>query len=222
MKTYLGFEDIPAYNFYKITETSDVRWFLKKFRNNRDLVISEEESIQLAERYKEVYDARIKYTNDVKSIEYYRKLNEVSDLETKLFRLTTAFDSLIDIPFHNKLFKEYLNYFKDSENFSYTKDVETEEEALEYVNWLGSQIKGFKTKVAVKKSNYSDILKPVNVNEKNANFDIVKEKIILQESLSIMIDVYKCPLIEWCAMIIRAETKAEDSKRQIDNIKNKR
>ena len=80
--TYFGFEDLPVYNFYKISETADIRWFYKSFRGDRGIKVSDEDSIELLDRYKETYDERVKYTNDVKSIEYYRKLTEVSNLET--------------------------------------------------------------------------------------------------------------------------------------------
>jgi hypothetical protein len=221
-KTYLSFEDLPVYNFYKIVETSDMRWFYKKFRGEKDTEIDEEQINELSSRYKEIYNERVKYTNDTKSIEYYRKLNELSDLETKLFRITSAFDILIDMKIDSDLFKEYVTYFKEDEGFGYSKDVNDEKTALEYIEWLRREIKGFKTKVAVRKSNYADILKPVDINSKNANFDIVKEKILLQESLLVNIDIYKCPLIEWCAMIMRAEEKAIQSKKELDKIKNKR
>ena len=73
LKTYLGFEDIPVYNFYKIAETGDMRWFYKKFRSNKNIEVSEEDFITLSEKYKSTFSDRIEYTNDVKSIEYYRK-----------------------------------------------------------------------------------------------------------------------------------------------------
>jgi len=222
MKTYLGFEDIPAYNFYKIAETSDMRWFIKKYRIDRTLGISKEEEIKLVSRYKEIYDERIKYTNDVKSIEYYRKLNEISDLETKMFRLVSAFNCLIDIKFNSTLFKEFVSYFSNDEGLLYSEAISNKEESLNYVNWLSIQIGGIKTKLAVKKSNYSDVLKVIDNTPKKVNFDIIREKVILQESLGLMINIYTCPLIEWCAMIIRAEEKSTDSKKQLDKIKNKR
>ena len=221
-KTYLNFEDLPVYNFYKIVETSDMRWFYKKFRSEKDIVISEDEVFELANRYKDIYDERVKYTNDVKSLEYYRKLNELSDLETKLFRITSAFDVLIDMKVDSSLFFEYVTYFNEDEGFIYSKEIEDEETALNYIEWLRIKIKGFRTKVSVKKSNYADILKPADINSKNANFDIVKEKILLQESLVLSIDIYTCPLIEWCAMIMRAEEKSIQAKKDLDKIKNKR
>ena len=221
-KIYLNFEDLPVYNFYKIVETSDMRWFYEKFRNDKDFIISEDESLELITRYTDIYDERVKYTNDTKSLEYYRKLNEMSDLETKLFRITSAFDILIDMKVDSDLFSEYVTYFNEDEGFVYSKEVKDKETALEYIEWLRRKIKGFRTKVKVKKSNYADILKPADINSKNANFDIVKEKILLQESLVLSIDIYTCPLIEWCAMIIRSEEKSIQAKKDLDKIKNKR
>ncbi len=221
-KIYLNFEDLPVYNFYKIVETSDMRWFYEKFRSDKDFIIPEKEVGELATRYKEIYDERIKYTNDTKSLEYYRKLNEMSDLETKLFRITSAFDILIDMKVDSDLFSEYVIYFNEDEGFVYSKEIENKETALEYIEWLRREIKGFRTRVKVKKSNYADILKPADINSKNANFDIVKEKILLQESLVLSIDIYTCPLIEWCAMIMRAEEKSIQAKKDLDKIKNKR
>ena len=221
-KIYLNFEDLPVYNFYKIVETSDMRWFYEKFRSDKDFTLSDDELLELAIRYKDIYDERIKYTNDTKSSEYYRKLNEMSDLETKLFRITSAFDILIDIKVDSDLFSEYVIYFNEDEGFAYSKEVKDEETALEYIEWLRRKIKGFRTKVKVTKSNYADILKPADINSKNANFDIVKEKILLQESLVLSIDIYTCPLIEWCAMIIRSEEKSIQAKKDLDKIKNKR
>ena len=221
-KIYLSFEDLPVYNFYKIVETSDMRWFYEKFRSDKDFTLSEDELLKLATRYKNIYDERIKYTNDTKSLEYYRKLNELSDLETKLFRITSAFDILIDMKVDSDLFSEYVIYFNEDEGFVYSKEIENKETALEYIEWLRREIKGFRTRVKVKKSNYADILKPADINSKNANFDIVKEKILLQESLVLSIDIYTCPLIEWCAMIMRAEEKSIQAKKDLDKIKNKR
>ena len=221
-KIYLSFEDLPVYNFYKIVETSDMRWFYEKFRNDKDFTLSEDELVELVTRYTDIYDERVKYTNDTKSLEYYRKLNELSDLETKLFRITSAFDILIDIKVDSDLFSEYVIYFNEDEGFVYSKEIENKETALEYIEWLRREIKGFRTRVKVKKSNYADILKPADINSKNANFDIVKEKILLQESLVLSIDIYTCPLIEWCAMIIRSEEKSIQAKKDLDKIKNKR
>lgn len=223
MKKYLGFEDIPVYNFYKLAETSDMRWFYKKFRTDKSIVINEAETSELLELYKEIYNDRVKYTNDIKTAEYYRKLNEVSSLETKLYRLTTAFNALLDIPFENNLFKDYVTYFKEDEGYSYQNEITSKEERLKYISWLQRKVKAFKTKVNVKKANYADVLKPIEVTNENAKFDVIKEKLLLQESLGgISIDVYKCPLIEWCAMIMRAEQKSEDAKKQIDKLKQKR
>ena len=206
LKTYLGFEDIPVYNFYKIAETGDMRWFYKKFRSNKDIEVSEEDFITLSEKYKSTFSDRIEYTNDVKSIEYYRKLEEISNLEIKLFRMTSAFNVLTKIELDNKFFKEYVEYFADYEFYIFEKEINTEEIRIEYLEWLQIKIKGFGTKVKVRK----------------AKFDIVKEKILLQEALSLSIDIYTCPLIEWCAMIIRAEEKAVQAKKEVDKIKNKR
>jgi len=222
MKEYLGFEDIPVFNFYKIVETSDVRWFYKKFRFDKDITAEGEVKSELLERYKEVYNDRVKYTNDIKTGEYYRKLNELSDLETKLFRITSSFDVLVEINFDNELFNEYVEYFSEDEGYVFVKKITSKEIRLEYLVWLRKRIKGFKTKTAVKKANYADILKPAEINSKNAKFDPIKEKILLQESLGVTIDIYKCPLIEWCAMIIRAEEKSKEAKEQVEKIKRKR
>jgi hypothetical protein len=221
-KIYLSFEDLPVYNFYKIVETSDMRWFYEKFRSDKDFILSDNEVIKLAIRYKGIYDERVKYTNDTKSAEYYRKLNEMSDLETKLFRITSSFDILIDMKFDCNLFQKYVTYLNEDEGFVYSKEIDNEETALDYMKWLSTKIKGFRTRVKVMKSNYADILKPADINSKNANFDIVKEKILLQESLVLSINIYTCPLIEWCAMIIRSEEKSIQAKKDLDKIKNKR
>lgn len=222
LKTYLGFEDIPVYNFYKIAETGDMRWFYKKFRSNKDIEVSENDFITLSEKYKSTFSDRIEYTNDVKSIEYYRKLEEISNLEIKLFRMTSAFNVLTKIELDNKFFKEYVEYFADYEFYTFEKEINTEKLKEEYFKWLQIKIKGFKTKVNVRKALYKDILEPEKVTKENAKFDIVKEKILLQEALSLSIDIYTCPLIEWCAMIIRAEEKAVQAKKEVDKIKNKR
>jgi len=221
-KSFIGFEDIPVFNFYKIAETMDMRWFYKKFRSDKKIIITEEESSLLTIRYKEIYDERIKYTNDIKTSEYYRKLNEISKLETKLFRLTSSFDVLTEIKLENILFNEFVVYFKEDEGFYFEKEITSKKIRAEYLLWLKNKIKGFTTKVNVKKSNYADILKPDEVTTKNAKFDIIKEKILLQEALTMTIDIYKCPLIEWCAMVIRAEEKSKDVKKQIEKIKNKK
>jgi hypothetical protein len=221
--TYIGFEDIPVNNFYQISKTGDLRWFYKSFSGDRDLKISEQDNISLADRYKKVYDDRIKYTNDVRSAEYYRKLNELSNLTTKLFRITSAFDVLIDLKTDSQIFLDYIKYFKEDEKFNDFKEIKNDKDILEYINWLRLKIRGFKTLVAVKESNYSDVLKPKEIKNENKAFDIVKEKLILQESLgNVSINIYTCPLIEWCAMIMRAEEKSIESKKQLDKIKNKR
>ena len=221
--TYIGFEDIPVNNFHQTSKTGDLRWFYKSFSGNRDLKISQLDNASLAERYKEVYDDRIKYTSDVKSTEYYRKLNEISDLESKLFRIGSAFDILIDLKTDSKVFLDYVKYFKEDEKFNDFKDIKNDKDRLDYIKWLSFKIKGFKTALAVKKSNYSEVLKPKEAEKQNSSFDIVKEKLILQESLgNVYINIYTCPLIEWCAMILRAEEKSIESKKQLDKIKNKK
>jgi hypothetical protein len=146
----------------------------------------------------------------------------MSDLETKLFRITSSFDILIDMKFDCNLFQKYVTYLNEDEGFVYSKEIDNEETALDYMKWLSTKIKGFRTRVKVMKSNYADILKPADINSKNANFDIVKEKILLQESLVLSINIYTCPLIEWCAMIIRSEEKSIQAKKDLDKIKNKR
>ena len=222
MKTYMGFEDIPVNNFYKIAETGDLRWFYKSFLEDRSIKTSDFQLKELAERYKNIYDARIKYTNDVKSTEYYRKLNEISDLKAKLFRISCAFDVVIDLEPRSDIFLKYIEYFKECEFFTYLEELKTDQDFLHYINWLRIKIKGFKTRVAITESNYSDVLKPSSINSEKDQFDIVKEKVLLQESLGIAINIYTCPLIEWCAMMLRAEEKSIESKRQLDKLKNKR
>ena len=220
---YLSFEDLPVFNFYKIVETTDMRWFYSSFRRDKSLKISKEEEAGLGLRYKEIYEDRVKYTNDIKTAEYYRKLNEISDLETKLFRLTSSFNVIVELPLESVLFEEYVVYFNEDEGYKFTKEIKTIKDREDYLKWLKSKIKGFKTKTNVKKANYADILKPKEITTTTAKFDVIKEKIVLQESLGgISIDVYTCPLIEWCAMLMRAEEKSKDAKKQIEKLKNKR
>ena len=222
-KTYIGFEDIPVNNFYKIAETGDLRWFYKSFAEDRNIKLSENDFKDLSGRYKKVYDDRIKYTNDVKSTEYYRKLNELSNLKAILFRITSAFDVIIDLEPNSRIFLRYVHYFKEYESLDYVKELKTDQDFLDYIKWLNVKIKGFKTKVAITESNYSSVLKPIEQKSVNNKFDVIKEKILLQESLGdVPINIYTCPLIEWCAMILRAEEKSVESKKQLDKIKNKR
>ena len=50
----------------------------------------------------------------------------------------------------------------------------------------------------------------------------MKEKILLEEALNRVIDIYICPVKEWCALVIRAEEKAESQKAQLERIKSKK
>jgi len=221
LKTYEGFEDIPVYNFYKIAETTDVRWFYKEFKNDKSIEISDTDIVKLLDKYKETYDSRIKYTNDVKSIEYYRKLTEISNLESKLYRITSAFNVLKEMHLNSKHLHGYIEYFK-KEGFVFKDEVNDYDSMNYYFKFIEEKVKGFGTKVKVRKALYKDILEPKKVTAENAKFDVVREKILLQEALGLSIDIYTCPLIEWCAMIIRAEEKAVQAKKEVDKIKNKR
>lgn len=219
--TYKGFEDIPVHNFYKIVEESDVRWFFKGYYKGKEIELSEDDEITLLDRYKKVYDDRINYTNDVKSKEYYRKLIDISKLETKLFRMQNSFDVLTLLDVDAKYSIEFIEYF-EQEGYKFNGKVIDLETKIEYLKWLKGKIKGFNTKVKAKKLEYKDVLEPKKIEGATAKFDLVKEKIILEEALSRVIDIYTCPLIEWSAIIIRAEEKARIQKAHTEKIKNKR
>jgi hypothetical protein len=217
-KTYMGFEDIPVYNFYKISDTSDFRWFYKKFYKEMTLELSQEELVILIQRYKDIYDERIKYTNDTKSLEYYRKLNEVSDLETKYYRISSTYDILENIPLENHYFLEFITYYEE-DGFIWKNKVVDEESRLEYLKWLKGKIRGFNTKLNATKINYKDILEKPK-QEDGSGFDLMKEKILLEEVMERSINIYKCSLKEWCAIIMRAEEKAASIRKSTSKVKN--
>jgi hypothetical protein len=219
LKTYRGFEDLPVYNFYQIISERDFRYFYKGYLKGNSLEISEDEELELVDRFQKVFDERVEYTNDTKTREYYRKLAEISDLEMKLFRIQNTFNVLIDIEFESEYFDKFVKDFEE-EGYKYTTEIISKIEVPFYFKWLKGKIRGFRTKVKVKKSQYKDILTPPT-RETGVKFDLMKEKILLEEILNRSININKCSIKEWSALVIRASEKAKANKAQIEKIKSR-
>ena len=61
MKEYLGYDTIPVYNFYKISESNDFRWFYKKYDGHNIEELKDDALLLLAERFKQIFLDRIEY-----------------------------------------------------------------------------------------------------------------------------------------------------------------
>ena len=215
MKEYLGYDTIPVYNFYKISESNDFRWFYKKYDGHNIEELKDEALLLLAERFKQIFLDRIEYLDDVKTKEYYRKLIEVNNLEMKCYRLQNTFNTIKDIPFENEYFFKFVDDLKE-EGLKFGKIViESQHEA--YLKLMESKIKGWNTKLKALKIEYKDILNP---EKSKHTFDLVKEKIILKEVLPEQdINTKITVLKEWDALVKRAGEKAKEHKAQMAKIK---
>lgn len=213
--TYLGYEDIVTRNFYKISETSDLRWFYKDFDGSEGKELKDEQTVELAARFKQIFLDRIDYLDDYKTKEYYRKLIEVENMRMKLYRVSNTFNLLKDIPFKNEYFQKFVQDLKE-EGFKFGKDVKRNEKTV-YLKLMQSRVKGFKTKLSALKLEYKDILEPKEAGKK---LDLTREMIILQEVLPEQrIDINKDPLKLWDGYVKRAGEKAKENKQQMAKIK---
>ena len=95
--TYLGYEDITVKNFYKISETSDLRWFYKDYEGIDRKELKDSENEELAGRFKQIFIDRIDYLDDYKTKEYYRKLIEVTNAKMKLYRMANTLKLINEI-----------------------------------------------------------------------------------------------------------------------------
>ena len=68
--TYLGYEDIVTRNFYKMSETNDLRWFFKDFDVSEGKELKDNEILTLVERFKQRLLDSINYLDDYKTKEY--------------------------------------------------------------------------------------------------------------------------------------------------------
>jgi hypothetical protein len=220
-KTYIGFDDLPVYNFYQIIEYSDVRWFYKTFYKGSELKISETQEKMLSDRFQDIFSERLEYSNDLKSLEFYRKYTELRSLEVKFYRIVNSFNVILDIYFDDISFGLFVNDFA-KEGFIYDKQIRNENDRIKYILWLQKKIKGVKNKLNITRIRNADVLENKDVSQVISKFDLVKEKILLQEALGISINERKCSLKEWVALCMRAEEKARQHNREIERMKAKR
>ena len=214
--TFIGYDDIIVKNFYKISETSDFNWFFKEFEGVEGKKLTDKQNLTFAQRYKQIFLDRIEYLDDVKTKEYYRKLNEVEILKMKVYRLANTLTTLNDIPLNNEYFEKFVQDLKE-EGLKFGKPVKTEAERKSYLKLMDSKVKGWKTKLSVLKLEYKDVLEQKKEDKK---FDLVKEMIVLQEALPEQrININKTPLKLWDGYIRRAGEKAAENKKQMAKIK---
>ena len=214
--TYLGYEDITVKHFYKISETSDLRWFYKDYQGGESKELKDSDAKELAERFKKIFVDRIEYLDDYKTKEYYRKLIEVTNAKMKLYRITNTLKLINEIPLKSEYFDQFVQDLKE-EGLKYGKPVTTEEDRIIYLNLIDVKIKGFKTKLSALKLEYKDILEPKQAAKK---FDLMAEMIILQEILPEQrINVNKTPLKLWDGYKKRAEDKSKEQKRILSKSK---
>ena len=207
--TFLGYEDITVKNFYKISETSDLRWFYKDYEGIDRKELKDSENEELAGRFKQIFIDRIDYLDDYKTKEYYRKLIEVTNAKMKLYRMANTLKLINEITLKSEYFEQFVQDLKE-EGLKYGKPVTTEEERTIYLKLMDSKVKGFKTKLAALKLEYKDVLEPKEAAKK---FDLMREMIILQEILPEQrINVGKDPLKLWDGYKLRAEEKAKEQK----------
>jgi len=214
--TYLGYEDIIVRNFYKISETGDLRWFYKDYEGIDREELKDSENEELAGRFKQIFIDRIDYLDDYKTKEYYRKLIEVENVRMKLYRVQNTFNTMKDIPLENEYFEQFVQDLK-AEGFKFGKPVTTEDERIVYLKLMSSKIKGYKTKLSALKLEYKSDLEP---KENVKKFDLMREMIILQEVLPEQrINIGKDPLKLWDGYVRRAGEKAKEQKQILSKSK---
>jgi len=204
--TYLGYEDIIVRNFYKISETGDLRWFYKDYEGIDGKELKDAQTVELGARFKQIFLDRIDYLDDYKTKEYYRKLIEVQNAKMKLYRLLNTLKLVKEIPLKNEYFQKFVQDLKE-EGLKFGKPVKTEDDRTVYLKLMESKVKGFKTKVSALKLEYKDVLEPEEASKK---FDLTNEMIILQEVLPEQrININKDPLKLWDAYAKRAKEKVK-------------
>jgi len=204
--TYLGYEDIIVRNFYKISETGDLRWFYKDYEGIDGKELKDAQTVELGARFKQIFLDRIDYLDDYKTKEYYRKLIEVQNAKMKLYRLLNTLKLVKEIPLKNEYFQKFVQDLKE-EGLKFGKPVKTEDDRGVYLKLMESKVKGFKTKVSALKLEYKDVLEPEEASKK---FDLTNEMIILQEVLPEQrININKDPLKLWDAYAKRAKEKVK-------------
>lgn len=213
--TFLGYEDIIVRNFYKISETSDFRYFFKDFDGVNNKELTNKENLTFADRFKQIFLDRIEYLDDYKTKEYYRKLNEVEILKMKVYRISQTVKTISEIPLKNKYFEKFVQDLKE-EGLKFGKPIKTEAERIVYLKLMASKIKGFNTKLSALKLEYKDIFKP----KKEQKQDLVKEMIVLQEiHPNQRIDINKMTLQHWDGLVKLAQEKNKENKQQMEKIK---
>lgn len=218
MREYLGYDSIPVYNFYKISETTDFRWFYKRYDGFNIKELEDAVLLDLAIRFKQIFVDRIEYLDDIKTKEYYRKLIEVSNTEMKYTRMQNTLNTLKEIPFKSEYFIKYVEDLKEDGLKFGEPVIESQQEV--YLKLMQSKVKGFKTKLGALKLEYKDVLEPKKEKVKQ---DLIKEKIVLKEVLPEQdIDIHKTTLKEWDALVKRAGEKAKEHQKQMGKIKNRR
>ncbi len=204
--TYLGYEDIIVRNFYKISETGDLRWFYKDYEGIDGKELKDAQTVELGARFKQIFLDRIDYLDDYKTKEYYRKLIEVQNAKMKLYRLLNTLKLVKEIPLKNEYFQKFVQDLKE-EGLKFGKPVKTNKDREIYLKLMESKVKGFKTKVSALKLEYKDVLEPEEASKK---FDLTNEMIILQEVLPEQrININKDPLKLWDAYAKRAKEKVK-------------
>lgn len=214
---YRGFSDLPIYNFYEILKTHNMCFFFKDYLDGDDIVIEHKDEMMLIDRFKKVFQDRLDYSGDIKAIESQRKIKEVQREEAKLYRMKNTFNTLIEIPFANKFFNLFVEDLK-KDGVKFKKEL-TPKTKLAFFDFVIKKIKFQGNKIKTLKVEYKDELE---VKESNGEeFDLMKEKIILDEISNKDIDIYSCPVKEWTALVLRAKEKQEAERKKLEKIKNK-
>lgn len=177
---YLGTSDLPIYRFDKIQRTGNLAYLIMEW-NERDAVEIPDEAKGL---WLEIEDTWYTKTSGNETIMRCALVSEIDYLERRLHVIAALIHSLKE---HNKaeIGKE-LNAW--GVKFNSGEPISSQRKELE------RQLRADNTKIEAKKSELEQM------SDTSAPIGILKQKIKLERTLGIKIDIKTTPVDEWLAL----------------------
>ena len=196
MDLYLGIGDLPIYNFDKMLQTNNLSYMVLDWNERKDIEPPE----QAQERWDDIYNEYCKRTANNDALSFYSLSCEIGYLETRYYIVANLIYSLNET--NKKEIGRELNAWKIP--FNINGKVEPQ------IKQLQSNLK-FAAHILERKKTKLENLK--GDEEENKSTSFIKQAIIIQEQLSVKIEMKKDSVEYFLTCIERIKEKLEQQKK---------
>jgi hypothetical protein len=199
IKYYKSINEIPVYIFYKIIETKEIRFIIKKYKEDDYILINDELKNKLQNCLSNIIDDYNEATSDKKVIKSIKSESNIAYLEyvydTVQFVLKSySRTNLIE-------FFDILNALDEGYGFDKTKDVEKQ------VQSYLKKLKALKLKIKILKIKHSKLYNQKEAKETDylKKLDDIALNIEMVLELKYQIDTMKTSLRRWVNLLNKAK-----------------